>query len=316
MNGHSLKTAVAALAFFLCTFSNAQSIGKFDYLLRQSEMETDLEYIASDQAGGRASGTSAKQSVEQFMVRRFRSLGLKPYNWSYTQSFRYNDTILVRNVVGYLPAVAPSDEYIIIGAHYDHMGTLAGRVYNGADDNASGVTALLGLAGMFARLKAEGVAPGKNILFVAFDGKELSMSGSEYFVRNLDIPASKITCAINMDMLGTNLVPTGINSDYLIALGEKTLDEKYRGYLSFLTKRALYKMDLDLTFYGSRNFTDIMYRSGDHNSFAKAGIPAVFFTSAFHEHTYKPTDRIDIINFPLLRRRTLVIYNFVLRLCE
>ena len=316
MNGHSLKIVVTALAVFFCTFSNAQKMGKFDYLLKQDDMVSDLEYIASEQAAGRASGTAAKQSVEQFIVRRFKSIGLKPYNWSYTQSCRYNDSIMIRNVVGYLPAVAPSDEYIVIGAHYDHIGTLAGRVYNGADDNASGVTAMLSLAGMFASLKAEGVAPRKNILFVAFDGKELSMSGSEHFVRSLDIPASKITCAINIDMLGTNLVPTGINSDYLIALGENTLDEKYRGYLSFLTRRALYKMDLDLTFYGSRNFTDIMYRSGDHNSFAKAGIPAVFFTSAFHEHTYKPTDRIDIINFPLLRRRTLVIYNFVLRLCE
>ena len=316
MNRSSLKIVVTVIAVFFCTFSNAQKMGKFDYLLKQDDMVSDMEYIASDQAAGRASGTAAKQSVEQFIVRRFRSLGLKPYKWSYTQSLRYNDTTVVRNVVGYLPAVAPSDEYIIIGAHYDHIGTLSGRVYNGADDNASGVTAMLGLAGMFAQLKAEGAAPAKNMIFVAFDGKELSMSGSEHFVRNLDIPASKITCAINIDMLGTNLVPTGINSDYLIALGENTLNEKYRGYLSFLTRRALYKMDLDLTFYGSRNFTDIMYRSGDHNSFAKAGIPAVFFTSAFHEHTYKPTDRIDIINFPLLRRRTLVIYNFVLRLCE
>ncbi len=294
----------------------AQRVGNFDYLLNRIEMEDDLSFVASDLAAGRESGKPGKQAVEQFLVRRFRNLGLKPYHWCYTESVPYNDSIVLRNVVGYLPAVAPSNEYIIVGAHYDHVGTLSGRIYPGADDNASGVAALLSLAKAFTTLKAEGKGPGKNIIFVAFDGKELSMSGSEHFVKSLDIPRESIVCALNIDMLGTDLVPTGTDSNYIIALGENTIDDKYQGYLKYLTRNVKYRMDLDLTFYGSRNFTEIIYKTGDQYSFAKAGIPSMLFTSAFHDHTYKPTDRIDIINFPLLRRRTLVIFNFVLRLCE
>ena len=72
---------------------------------------------------------------------------------------------------------------------------------------------------------------------------------------------------------------------------------------------------IDLTFYGSRNFAKMMYESSDQHPFARAGIPAVLFTSAFHEHTYKKTDTPAIIDYPLLRKRTQVIFQFVNRLC-
>ena len=311
-----LVVTLLAAALLLCDSAYAQKTGKYDHALYLQEMKEDLSFVASDLVAGRASGTDGKHMVEQFLVRRFRNLGLVPYHWCYTQSVPYKDSIILRNVAGYIPAASPSKDYVIVCAHYDHIGTIGGRIFNGADDNASGVAALLGLAKLFTSMKSEGAAPSKNILFVAFDGKELSMSGSEHFVSNLDIPPENIACVLNIDMLGTNLVPVGLNNDYIIALGENTINSKYRGILSFLAKRAAYKMDLDLTFYGSRNFTDMIYRTGDQYSFAKAGIPAMLFTSAFHEHTYKPTDTIDIIDFPLLRRRTLLIFNFILRLCE
>ena len=279
---------------------------------QQKEM---LEYLAHPLTEGRASGTRGKELAEHFLVEQFRAIGLKPWHWTYTQSFRYEDSITVRNVVGLLPAIEPTDEYIVIGAHYDHLGKLGHTVYPGADDNASGVTALLSLTRMFCAMKADGLGPRKNLLFVAFDGKELDLAGSRYFVRHLDFPREKITAMVNIDMLGTDLVPPRRNREYIIALGEETLPESYRGYLSYICSRALYKMDLDQTFYGSRNFAKMMYESGDHHAFARAGIPAVLFTSAFHQHTYKKTDTPEIIDYPLLRKRTQVIFQFVNRLC-
>ena len=274
-----------------------------------------LSYLAHPLTEGRASGTKGKELAEHFIVEQFRAIGLKPWHWNYTQSFKYKDSIAIRNVVGLLPAVEPTDEYIIVGAHYDHLGRLGHTVYPGADDNASGVTVLLSLARMFCAMKADGAGPRKNLLFVAFDGKELDMAGSRYFVRHLDIPRSKVTAMVNLDMLGTDLVPPHRNREYLIVLGENTLPENYQGYLSYICSRTLYKMDLDLTFYGSRDFTKMMYENGDHHPFARAGIPAVLFTSAFHQHTYKKTDTPDIIDFPLLRKRTQVIFLFINRLC-
>lgn len=285
-----------------------------DLISEKSQMEI-LDFLADDMCNGRASGTTGAQTAARFIMERFRSMGLKPYNWHYTQSFLYQDSIVLRNVVGVLPAVHRSDEYVIVSAHFDHLGRLGSRVYSGADDNASGVAALLSIAEAFCEMKRDGNGPDKNIIFVAFDGKELSMSGSGHFVANLGINRSRIVCNVNMDILGTDLEPVGDNKEFIIALGENTLKPEYRGYLSYLCQSGRYRMDLDLTFYGSRDFTRMYYEMSDQNSFAQAGIPAVIFTSGFHDHTYKPSDKPDIINFPLLRKRTAIIFNFINNIC-
>lgn len=293
----------------------AQSLRKYENLISVEDLQKTLEHLTHEMTEGRASGTIGKTLAEHFLVEQFRTLGLKPWNWNYTQSFRFKDSIAVRNVVGLLPASVPTDEYIVIGAHYDHLGRLGHSIYPGADDNASGVTALLSLARMFAAMKADGAGPRKNLIFVAFDGKELDMAGSRHFVRHLTLPRSRIMAMVNMDMLGTDLVPPHKNREYLFAIGENTLPETYQGYLSYICKRTLYKLDLDLSFYGSRDFSKMMYQTSDQHPFAHAGIPAVLFTSAFHQHTYKKSDTSDIIDYPLLRKRTLVIFNFLNRLC-
>lgn len=295
--------------------SQAQSLRAYENLVTADQLRSTVEYLAHDMAEGRAAGTPGKTLAEHYLVEQFRSIGLVPWNWNYTQSFSYEDSIAIRNVVGLLPAIVSTDEYIVIGAHYDHLGKLGHTIYPGADDNASGVAAMLSIARMFMAMKAEGRGPRKNLLFVAFDGKELDMAGSRYFVRHLSIPKSRITAMVNLDMLGTDLVPPRSNPEYLFAIGESSLPAQYQGYLAYACSRAFHRLDLDLTFYGSRNFSKMMYETSDQHPFARAGIPAILFTSAFHDHTYKKTDTPAIINYPLLRKRTVVIFNFINRLC-
>ena len=294
----------------LLAFGQSQS--PYENMIGTEELRETLEYLASDMAEGRATGSKGKFSAEQFIRERFRKYGLKPFNWNYTQSFPVKDTITGRNVVGVVPAYNMSDRYIVIGAHYDHLGILGGNTYNGADDNASGVTALLDLARAFAKMRADGNGPGCNLLFVAYDGKELDLLGSDYFVRHLPFPAEKIICAVNLDMLGTTLVPVHRNRpDYLIVLGEDTLPERMQGIIRYSNFSNRFGMDIDYTFYGSKAFTDMIYRTGDHYSFTSKKIPSLLFTSAFHDHTYKPTDTIDIIDFEMLRKRTALIFDII-----
>jgi len=306
---------ILSVAALLAPAARSQNLRTYENLVTADQLRSTVEYLADGMTEGRAAGTHGKELAEHYLVDQFRSIGLVPWNWTYTQSFLYQDSIAVRNVVGLLPATIESDEYIIIGAHYDHLGKLGHTIYPGADDNASGVAALLSVARMFASMRAEGRGPRKNLLFVCFDGKELDMAGSRWFVRHLSIPKNHITAMVNLDMLGTDLVPPRSNPEYLFALGEESLPESYRGYLAYACSRAFQRLDLDLTFYGSRNFAKMMYDTSDQHPFAVAGIPAVLFTSAFHDHTYKKTDTPAIINYPLLRKRTLVIFNFVNRLC-
>lgn len=294
----------------------AQNLEKYENSLAEHYQKEIVESLTDSLTQGRESGKSGNLIAAQLLVNKFRSMGLVPYRWNYTQSFRINDTLIGRNIVGIVPAVKPSDQFIVVSAHYDALGKLGGKIYPGADDNASGVAALVSLAQMFQRMRQDGAGPQKNIVFVAFDAKELDMAGSRFFVKNLPAAKAKILCNVNMDILGSALVPTGRDSRYIIALGEETLPSRYWGHLSFICGfKPRLRMDLSLTFYGSRDFTKMMYRLGDHYSFAETGIPAVFFTSGFHQHTYKPTDTIDIIDFELLKKRTSVIFDFINRLC-
>lgn len=310
------KSLFCLLLLLLSGLVDAQRPKPYEPALREGFLENVVSFMADDANTGRASGTEGNFRCEQFIAQSFRQYGLKPYNWTYTQSFRYRDSITLRNVAGVMTASVPSDEYVIISAHYDHLGELKGTIYNGADDNASGVAALLGLAKMFSEMREAGYGPRKNLIFVAFDGKELSLSGSRYFVKHLNIPAERITAAINIDIIGTNLVPPGRDSSYIIAIGEESLAKRYQGLLRPVCLQPECRMDLWLTFYGSRDFTRMVYENGDHFNFAKKKIPAIFFTSGFHQHTYKPTDDTETIDFPLLKKRTFVIFNYINRLCR
>ena len=311
------KKIFSTLVFLLCfTLSGAQDFGYYGTLVSTEEQQSVLDYLASEQVKGRASGTVESQTVVRFLTDRFREYGLVPFDWTYTKSFRYNDTISVRNIVGYIPSTVPSDEYVVVSAHYDHLGEIKGRIYPGADANASGVTALLSIAKAFRRMRLDGNVIGKNIIFVAFDGKELNMCGSHNFIENLPVPKSSVVCDVNIDMLGTDLVPPGRSKEYLIEVGGETLPAKYRDNLFSICYSSPYKMDLDQSFYGSRDFRKMFYAMSDQISFSRAGIPAVVFSSSFHDHTYKVTDKKEIINFPLLYKRTLVIMRFVKMLCD
>lgn len=314
-----MKGLIISLILFLTIGVNslAQSRIFYEVLAAPSHQKHILSFLADDISSGRPSGTPEQQISCNYIISEFKRAGLKPFNWSYTQSFHYDDTLVLHNIMGVVPAICPSDEYVIVSAHYDHIGTLNNVVYNGADDNASGVTALISLAQMFSKMRSDGVGPKKHILFVAFDGKELSMAGSEYFVTTYPFEKEKIVCNINMDILGGTVAPI-IKSrpDYMIVLGEHTLDSKYQGLIKQCNDETVNKLHLDFTFYGSKDFTTMMYELGDHYAFAKKGIPALLFTSGFHEFTYKPTDDIDIIDFPILSRRTILIYNFIRKLTQ
>lgn len=295
-----------------------QSLGPytmFEQIIYTQKQERILSYIAHDCARGRATGSLAHQMVAKYIKDHFEQYGLAPFEGHYWHSFMCDSTTKGHNIVGYIPSVIPSDEYVIISAHYDHIGALNGFVYNGADDNASGVTALLNLAEIFGTMRKAKMGPDKNVIFVAFDAKEKSMSGSRHFVKNLSIPKRSIICNINFDQVGSTLEPVhkGVE-DYLIVLGESTLKKEDRGKLGICNRFYNINLDIDYTFYSSEAFTTLYYKLSDQVAFEEAGIPALLFTSGFHKHTYKISDDIDLISFSTLKKRTILAFYFIMML--
>ena len=274
----------------------------YEQIVYQAKQERLMTWLSHDMNHGRATGTRDAARVARYIETHFKQYGLEPFcAGSFYQPFLADSAsgTVGRNVIGIVPSAVPSDEYVLITAHYDHLGVLDGNIYNGADDNASGVTVLLNLADMFGTMKKTRTGPDKNIIFAALDAKELNMAGSKHFVNHLIIGKDSIICAINIDQIGTVIEPVHeADTSFVIVLGEQTLRRQDRGLIDMCNRYYNIGLDIDHTFYGSENFTRLFYQLSDQIVFHEAGIPALVFTSGFHRHTYKTTDDPDIISYP------------------
>ena len=290
----------------------------YEQIVYQAKQERLMTWLAHDMNHGRATGTRDAARVARYIETHFRQYGLEPFcAGSFYQPFLADSAsgTVGRNVIGIVPSAVPSDEYVLITAHYDHLGVLDGNIYNGADDNASGVTVLLNLADMFGTMKKTRTGPDKNIIFAALDAKELNMAGSKHFVNHLIIGKDSIICAINIDQIGTVIEPVHeADTSFVIVLGEQTLRRQDRGLIDMCNRYYNIGLDIDHTFYGSENFTRLFYQLSDQIVFHEAGIPALVFTSGFHRHTYKTTDDPDIISYPVMKKRTLLIFYLTMML--
>lgn len=190
-----------------------------------------------------------------------------------------------RNVAGIIPGTDPNmkDRFIVIGAHYDHLGygevgslTNTHEIHNGADDNASGVSGMLELAEQFAKEKSNG----KSILLIAFSGEELGLLGSSYFTDNLPVPASQIDAMINMDMIGR--LDTASS---LIAYGTGTSSV----FPDMLTR-------INGQYHFALTQQEEGFGASDHSAFYTKSIPVLFFFTGIHNDYHKPSDDTHFIN--------------------
>ena len=212
------------------------------------------------------------------------------------------------NVVGILEGSDPKlkDEYLIIGAHYDHEGIGEEGFFPGADDNASGVSVLLELAEAFSSQKK---APKRSILFISFGAEEKGTLGSLYYSLNPLLPPGKATAMFNMDEIGRNGAANyrGMFDRQLADKGTNLLMFFYTAQTPALEKfagEANKGIGLDLDFDPNTSF----YGNSDHVHFHDLKIPAVFFFTGFHPDYTKPSDTPDKINYSKMERIGKLIY--------
>ncbi len=207
-----------------------------------------------------------------------------------------------RNVVMLLAGedVSMSKEYVIIGAHYDHLG-MGGPgsgsravdtvgVHHGADDNASGVGEMLELAEKFALTKG---SHKRSMIFTAFSGEEEGLLGSKYFAENMPVDPSKVNIMINLDMVGRLR-----DSSSLQAGGVGTAD-KLKDIVKSLADTSLIKL----------TFSDEGYGPSDHSSFYGKNIPVLFFTTGAHLDYHTPSDTWDKVNYKGMKNISDLVFN-------
>lgn len=209
------------------------------------------------------------------------------------------------NVVGVIPGNDPKlkNEYVAIGAHYDHEGIVDGKIFNGADDDASGTAAVMEVAKAFTKEKNNG----RSVLIVFHTAEEKGLFGSEYLTDNIDI-IKDIVAQVNIDMVGREHIDT------LYSVGSDKLSSELKQIVESINNETT-KFVFNYQFDDPNDPEKIYYRS-DHYNYAKHGIPIVFFTDNMNEDYHKPTDDYEKIDFNKIKKTTQLVYGIVERLAN
>jgi hypothetical protein len=268
----------------------------------RDQLMSDVTLLASPAFEGRRTSTPGGLKARAWIVERFRTLGLEPAGISsYLEPFSFvNHSVRglfmpgrpfrreypdAANVIGTIRGASPSARTIVISAHYDHLGTVDGETYPGADDNASGVAALLAVARSFVV-----EPPTHRLVFVAFDGEEEGLRGAEAFVKSGRIPLDRVALNVNMDMVARN------DRNEIFAAGTHQ-SPSLKPFLQDVQRRSgvkiLFGHDRPVHKAGSvEDWTD----QSDHGVFAERNVPFVYFGVEDHEDYHRPTDTADKID--------------------
>jgi Zn-dependent M28 family amino/carboxypeptidase len=242
----------------------------------------DVRVLSADAMEGRGAGAKGGEMARAYVERRFREAGLAPLWSSYEQPFDLPSKGKGVNVVGYVKGTKYPERLIVVSAHYDHLGVRDGQVYNGADDNASGVAVLLQLAAHYT-----GAArPEHSLLFAALDAEEIGLVGARELVKRLKAEKRDVALDVNLDMVGHS------ERGELYASGAYHTPA-LRPALERVAAGAPVKLLIghDRPEQGHDDWTN----QSDQYAFHKAGIPFVYFGVEDHKDYHQPTDDFDTL---------------------
>lgn len=244
-------------------------------------LEAEVAFLAADERRGRAPGSPQDLDTRMHIADRFACLGLAPVDGSFQQEFVDSRRRSTANVLGVLagsdPAVA--DQIIVIGAHHDHLGVLRGKVYNGANDNASGVATVLAVAQAVRRREQP---PRRTIVFATFGSEELGLEGSRHYTHEApdDLPIDDVVYMINLDMVGTYF-----NDDQVYAFGSFPGTPARDALDELVADHPDLAVELGASAVAVEGLGD-----SDYAPFCRAGIPYLYFFTEDDQCYHRPCD--------------------------
>lgn len=216
------------------------------------------------------------------------------------------EVIETENVLGYLEGTEKKDELIVLTAHYDHVGIQDGKVYNGADDDASGTTAVMEIAEAFVKAKEAGHGPKRSILFMPVTGEEKGLLGSAHYAENPVFPLENTVTNLNIDMIGRVDSVHKDDREFVYLIGSNRISTELHEISEAMNENYT-KLELDYT-YNAEDHPDRIYYRSDHWNFAKNGVPIIFYFNGTHDDYHQHTDTVEKIEFDLLKKRTDLVF--------
>jgi len=310
-------------------FSFAQENLSYANSINNKDLYKHIEVLSSDSLEGRETGKPGQKMAAEYIANHFKKIGIPPYKRkTYYQKFKVkserhickcddcdlaffkrifksNQTIKGENVLGYIEGSDLKDELLIITAHYDHLGKHDSLIFNGADDDASGVSAALEIAEAFMLAKKAGHGPRRSILIMPVSGEEKGLLGSRYYTDNPIYPLENTVANLNIDMIG-RLDDWHDNGNYVYLIGSDRLSYDLHNLNEKINDDYI-GIDLDYRFNDKDDPNRYYYRS-DHYNFAKNNIPVIFYFNGVHEDYHKPSDTIEKIDFDKINTITRLIF--------
>jgi hypothetical protein len=272
-----------------------------------SPLETDLSTLAGDDMGGRNNGTPGSVAAQDYIIDRLDdvAVGIDPTR-SGADAFRV-PIAGGTNVIGVIPGRDLADEFVVVGAHYDHLGTCrtadpADTICNGATDNAAGVAAVLDIADRLAH----GRGPRRSVVLALWDREEDGLLGSRAYVASPSVPLAKTVAYVNFDIQGANLSPSLQRTTF--AVGAETGGEALRAEVEqAATSGPLDTFQLSSIFGQGRS---------DYITFIGAGIPTVFFSDSTGPCYHTAQDEADIVDLWKLGHQSRTALRLVRELAD
>jgi hypothetical protein len=295
------KVFILILTILSTTDTRAQE--KKNLIVTAPELKEWITYLASDEMKGRANGSPEMKTAAYWIAGKFRENSVKPIiqDSDFIQDYTFTSrqqTIEERNVIGIIEGNDPSlkDQYIILSAHFDHIGIRHGlkpdSINNGADDNAAGICTILGIAKTISLSKLK---PGRTIVLAAFSGEEYGMRGSRYFVSNPPVLLKNIYADLNFEMTGHSEY-LGKNKYYMTGCLVSNLDDLI----------AEQNKGTEFQLIDTIPIANMLFNSSDNIAFSRVsvsdgiilGIPSgTFATSATTDYLHNVTDEAELFDF-------------------
>ncbi len=280
-----------ALGTLLFCGTAAANPGQAASTVRRDQLLADLKALSADDMEGRLVGSPGGAKARAFVIERFKAAGLKPFGASFESPFTFTSgrgaAAAERqgiNVLGLITGTREPNRYIVISAHYDHIGFRNGVTFNGADDNASGTAALFALAEYFVKNP-----PAHSLIFAAFDAEESGLRGARAFVAKPPVDAAALLINLNMDMIGRD-------ANNLLYVVGTTSQPALKPVIERVAASASVKLTMGHDDPAKKDIED-WTNSSDHAPFCQAKIPCLYFGVEDFENHHKATDKYDTMTY-------------------
>ncbi|WP_299382114.1 M28 family peptidase [uncultured Lacinutrix sp.] len=291
---------------------DSELIIEYSNSITATDLKSRLAVFASEEFQGRGTGKEGQKKATDYLKKFYKSKAIAPavndstYYQTIPADFLPEGIGTSENVLAYIKGSEKPEEVLIISGHLDHLGVENDSIHFGADDNGSGSMAITEIAEAFKLAELQGHSPKRSILFLHLTAEEIGLQGSKFYVENPIFELNKTIANLNIDMIGRVDERHENNPNYIYIIGADRISKELQ-YISSKTNEAFTNLELDYK-YNAENDRNRYYYRSDHYNFAKQNIPVIFYFNGEHQDYHKPTDTHEKINYPLLAKRTKLIF--------